>query len=922
MSQSLPAHSTNRQLTVTIFSPGVLKAISNLFTKATDRWNEDLRNAYPEPHGLSFLNPEPLGDVEAHLKASRLYFALKADAFLVKIADILALLARPITDGLSYLAEVEESIDPKIMAERLCDASKALINSIRLTETARMELVCSAFKVPVSAAKTERGHSLLGHAFAKNVDRLRKDKKVLLAETAPGPSTTTQRQPGRYQDRATARRTNWQNRRYTPYGGSQSRNAPQSNPSTSGNRQAAGPQNNANNGQTAGTPFPSITDRIHTWHNITSDRWILDTVAGYRIPFSLPPTRRTPPRPVHFSEADAATVDALLAELRLKHAITPIPCGQAAFISNLFLVAKKGSASFRPVINLKSLNRHIPYTKFKMEGWLEIREAIFPNCYFARIDLKDAFLSVTMHPDSQPFLTFLWRGYSYCWSRLPFGLKTSPRVFTKLMKPVFAHLRQAGITLIVYLDDFLLISDSSDTLTSQVKHTTDLLTALGYTVNFEKSSLTPTRQITFLGFVIDSVTMRLSTPDEKLQQIKALLASITAHNRVSLRDLSRALGKLNSLCTIVRSIRYHCHSITQVVSHAARGTTDFSSLISVTPEMRQDLLWSYNNINSLAQGPIHPPLVSKQITSDSSSKGWGAWSDDDSTGGSWNETDRQLHINALELKAILLAVKNLAAHLSDTSIAIRTDNTTAMHCINNFGSLRSPTLNALARELWSWAFDHKIFLKATYLPGAQNSLADSLSRTVWDNHSYSLLPAVFSNILNTHGPFDIDLFADFTNYKVATYLSWQKDPFAFGIDAFTYRWDTWHNLYAFPPFKLIDRCLTYFDSFTSAELSLISPLWPTQSSFPRLLKRCVDYPRQLPPCEDLLLNRQGEPHPLLQAGKLTLVLWRLAPLTCREKHLAFYRTLSARQRERHTEHVGIIGNVGVRNDTPLPLLPL
>ena len=158
-----------------------------------------------------------------------------------------------------------------------------------------------------------------------------------------------------------------------------------------------------------------------------------------------------------------------------------------------------------------------------------------------------------------------------------------------------------------------------------------------------------------------------------------------------------------------------------------------------------------------------------------------------------------------------------------------------MHCINNFGSIRSPALNDLSRQIWAWAFKRNVHLRATHLPGAQNDIADAISRTVWDNHSYSLHQATFDAINASQGPFDIDLFADFSNYKVQTYFSWLRDPFAQGMDAFSHRWDSWSNLYAFPPFKLVDNCLSYLDNFLTCELSLICPSWPTQPSFPRLL---------------------------------------------------------------------------------------
>ena len=96
--------------------------------------------------------PEPLADVEAHLKASKHFFPLKADAFLVKIGELQALTARPLADALSYLAETRGPLEPAVLSERLSDIAKGLILSARTTETARIDLVCSASKVPTSAA--------------------------------------------------------------------------------------------------------------------------------------------------------------------------------------------------------------------------------------------------------------------------------------------------------------------------------------------------------------------------------------------------------------------------------------------------------------------------------------------------------------------------------------------------------------------------------------------------------------------------------------------------------------------------------------------------------------------------------------------------------------------------------------------------
>jgi hypothetical protein len=51
-------------------------------------------------------------------------------------------------------------------------------------------------------------------------------------------------------------------------------------------------------------------------------------------------------------------------------------------------------------------------------------------------------------------LQFIWRDKLYCFTCLPMGLSNSPKVFTKVMKPVFATLRsQFGHTCFGYIVD-------------------------------------------------------------------------------------------------------------------------------------------------------------------------------------------------------------------------------------------------------------------------------------------------------------------------------------------------------------------------------------------------------------------------------------------------------------------------------------
>ena len=50
--------------------------------------------------------------------------------------------------------------------------------------------------------------------------------------------------------------------------------------------------------------------------------------------------------------------------------------------------------------------------------------------------------------------------WTYKFNYLPFGLACASWVFTKLLKPIVAQLRQLGIRLIIYIDNILIMAES------------------------------------------------------------------------------------------------------------------------------------------------------------------------------------------------------------------------------------------------------------------------------------------------------------------------------------------------------------------------------------------------------------------------------------------------------------------------------
>ena len=78
------------------------------------------------------------------------------------------------------------------------------------------------------------------------------------------------------------------------------------------------------------------------------------------------------------------------------------------------------------------------------------------------LDINDAYLHVLICARHQRFLRFAIGKDHYRFVALPFGLASAPRVFTKVLAPILALLRQQGIAIVGYLDNLLRAASGSE----------------------------------------------------------------------------------------------------------------------------------------------------------------------------------------------------------------------------------------------------------------------------------------------------------------------------------------------------------------------------------------------------------------------------------------------------------------------------
>ena len=141
------------------------------------------------------------------------------------------------------------------------------------------------------------------------------------------------------------------------------------------------------------------------------------------------------------------------------------------------------------------------------------------GAYLASIDIKDAFYSVPIHIEHKKYLKFMWDGKIYQFSAMPNGYCDAMRVFTKLLKPIFSTMREEGFESVIYVDDSFLQGDDFQECLDNILRTLEGLRNLGFVIHPEKSVLYPTQKLTFLGFVVDTVSMTVTLTGEKKNKV-------------------------------------------------------------------------------------------------------------------------------------------------------------------------------------------------------------------------------------------------------------------------------------------------------------------------------------------------------------------------------------------------------------------
>ena len=592
-----------------------------------------------------------------------------------------------------------------------------------------------------------------------------------------------------------------------------------------------------------------ISKCYDNWQRIVSNDWVLSVVReGYKIPLKCKPVQKSVPK--NPKPKGPAAFEILVKEandLKLKNAVTVVEHCPDEYVSSYFAVPKPHRDNqFRPILNLKYFNNFVKKYKFSMESLKSVKEWIRPGYFCTSLDIKDAFLHISINPSSRKFLRFNWLGELLEWCSLVFGLTSSPRVITKVLKPVMSFIRtRFGILVTIYIDDLLIQSISFEKCVHDTQVVILILLSLGWSVKWEKCSLIPSRQFVHLGFLFDTEAMSLTCPEDKVERIRNTCMKILSAGSSTVLGLEKLLGTLESVRPAVPLAALHFRSLQKQLLLAKKFDRIASKVITISKESSLELSWWIKKFPINCTAPIRELQPTVQIYSDANLLMGGshcsrgkflqrAWSKE--------ELSQDLHINLLEIRA---AREALALAEPGDLVRLHIDSRTAASYIRRQGGTKSSLLSAEACQLWREAVSRNLtILTPHWLSTSDNVMADFLSRhemSQWECMlSHSTLNIVFQTFQLSP---TLDVFASKETHRLPRYMSWYPDPGAVARDAMMHRWDD--VSYLFPPVPMLLKTLQKI-KLEGIRAVMILPMWPTSLWWNLMTEMLVEPPLPLP----------------------------------------------------------------------------
>lgn len=400
-------------------------------------------------------------------------------------------------------------------------------------------------------------------------------------------------------------------------------------------------------------------------------------------------------------------------ELSLGGVMGPLhnpPFKEWCHVSPLMSREKRGTEDRRVIIDMTyppqtSINSYI----FKNTVMGEPRDHALPNvdsfveelnkigtgAYMSSTDVSCAYKNFRSDPLDWPLLSFYWRDKFYCDVSMPFGARASSCHMQRVATAIVRMLRDRGVIAKMYIDDLILVSPTREKVCHDLEIAQALLHDLGLPEAPDKVQ-PPSTKVTWLGVEIDFVSMTISVPKQKLEEIKSCVVSARKLKSMSKKHLQSVIGKVIHVAKCIRPARLFVSRLLE----ALRGMK--KKYLKVSSEMRADLLW-FEEFSSQWNGVglISTRAPDMDVYVEASGSGIGGTDGKAAYGGQISPVgDPANNISELETVNLAVALHTFLSHQDrGRHIRVFSDNMASVEVLTT-GRGRNPIIVECARSIW------------------------------------------------------------------------------------------------------------------------------------------------------------------------------------------------------------------------------
>ena len=450
----------------------------------------------------------------------------------------------------------------------------------------------------------------------------------------------------------------------------------------------------------------------------------------------------------------------------------PVMC-----VSPIGAVPKHGTDKIRVIHNLSnpfhgdSVNAGIVDEYLELGSFGQGARAVLEmgrGCHLIKLDVEAAYKQVPVRREDWPLLGFMWQGKWYYERVLPFGLRSSCRLW-ELYAAALHFLIHEILPMhgprrtIHYVDDFLFVVQGEKAIADQLlANTLELCADLGLPMAADKT-VGPVTQLTFLGLELDSQRMEARLPASRRESLHQLMIAWgrkkeeAAERRrlkgrrigstktqpeaaaASVHELQSLTGLLNFACAVVRPGRFYLRRIINHTMRVSAISRSRSALFPISASVWADIEWwrdflgQWDGVSLLYEREwTDAPRI--ELFTDACNVGYGASYGREWFAGRWtsDELDAALRntrisMPFLELRALVTAAATWGKRWTGKKIIFRCDCMPVVQAISRCSS-RSPATMHQLRHLSTLACRFGFDFRCQHIVGATNTIADVLSR--------------------------------------------------------------------------------------------------------------------------------------------------------------------------------------------------